>query len=123
MNNYYTLRFPDEFTALRMAEKLKLIDEDGSILTCLGHLGDISDIGAISIFRRSGTNGATIQSLVSSGSTFVEQTSITISGYFVNVVLAERKLPSVLETYIVPYGSSGQHFSGSIPSGIPEDLL
>jgi hypothetical protein len=109
MNNYYTLRFPDEFTALRIAGKLKLTDEDGSILTCLGHLGDISDIGTISIFSRSGAD--------------VEQTPITISGYFVNVVLAERKLPSVLEEYIVPYGSSGQCFSGSIPSGVPEDLL
>jgi len=67
----------------------------------MGHLGDIDEIGQVFKQAQYGENGEE------------NAAPVVISGYFINVAIKDRELPSVLEKYVVPYGNGYRVFAGT----------
>jgi len=101
MTNYFTLCFPSELEALEIARRFRLVDSDGDIISSMGHLGDIDEIGQAFEPAIRNADGEEILA------------PVAISGYFVNISLRSRDLPWSLEKYVVPYGRGRRVFAGT----------
>ena len=99
--NHYTLRFPDEPNAEATADRLGYLDDDGE-LKSLGHEGAVDIVGQAIIPGSYDAEGQEIKP------------PTIVSGFFVNLSIC-RPLAKSLQPYVVPYGSGGRVFAGTIP--------
>jgi len=110
--NHYTLRFDSEPNAEATADRLGYLDDDGE-LKSLGHEGAVDIVGQAIIPGSYDAEGQEIKPPTIVSGFFV---NLSICRPFVNLSIC-RPLAKSLQPYVVPYGSGGRVFAGTIPDG------